>query len=778
MADKIRNNIIDQLTTDIADTVGNTPENELDSIQKSFNTTLDSALATFNSSTFDDDGFLKKMRDYDFGNNDPRDKDMMNNVLNNVRTDYVNVQAMNQSELLLRRDIYNICQQMPEMFDVIRIVRDSIIECNVSSGEVSRTFKFLNHEDNETLNTQVVDIENRHNTLMNIKNTIIPNLLKHGETYIHVVPYAKLFAELEAIHDQRYNPDSAVKSQRPSQFHESIPANVYSSFSERVSLNTENNLQAMIESAASSYFTKSNAKVEYEINHMGESTSKKIAENDVVKSDITKLLGNIDVYNGSSLMFAENGEAGLREILRSANVHITKHGNTSHFMEAMGGSNYGVVNKGLMAGVDQDGIDYSSYNDIKGCYVRYLDSLRLIPIRMDRKIIGYYYVSTTMDLQTNPAQPNGIVDLSYQNYTRDRNMVETLSNLIIKSFDKKVLEKNIKLKSEIAEIIMAHKFSEGRLSFIYIPENEIVRIAIDEDENGVGHSIIEPSLFPARMYLMLTLYNMLYTLNNNTTRVHYVKSSGLDKNYANTVQRTMRKFQSRRISIDDIYSYSGVLNKIGGMGEMVLPAGRGDVKAIETDTIQAVENPINLDFLEVQRRQAISGSGVPNLMIINSIDEVDFAKTLEMSNARYLSRVSSLKIDSNNGVTRFYQLLLKYDTDMEDDIIQSFSFQFNEVKQSDINITADMIQNFNSLVELVGSLFYRKNELEDDKGNPTDKAMILRRSLAKKYMAHLDIDDLAKLVEDVDAEAGKIAIQQKVDTAKITDEDLDKIDNQ
>ena len=766
---KVSNNIIDQLSNDIANTVGNTPENELDIIQKSFDDTLQTALKTFNSSVFNDDGFLKKMRDYDLSSNNDQDKQMMNNVLNNITNDYVNVQAMNQSELLLRRDIQNICEQMPEMRDVINSIRDAIIECNVASGEVSRTYSFEGRHDDDKYDTYVTEIEAKHNLLINQKNTIVPSVLRQGEEYIHVVPYAKLFAEIEAIHDQRFSQQKG----EPSPFHESIPVDIWDSFKDKVSLNSDDNIKYMMEAAQSSSFVATNAKNDHVVHQ--NITESKVKPDEMVRSDISNILGNIDVYNGSSLVLAESGIDGLKAVLNEHKNNIKVDRKESHFMEAMG-NNFGKVNKGIMAGIDQDGIDYSAYNDIKGCYIRYLDGLRLIPIRMDRTIIGYYYVSTTMDLQTNPAQPNGIVDLSYQNYTRDRNMVETLSNIIIKSFDKKVLEKNIKLKNEIANIIMAHKFSEGRLSFIYIPENEIVRIAIDEDENGRGHSVIEPSLFPARMYLMLTLYNMLYTLNNNTTRVHYVKSSGLDKNYASTVQRAMRKFQSRRITIDDIYSYSGVLNKVGGMGEMVLPSGRGDVKAIETDTIPAVEKPIDLEFLEVQRRQAISATGVPNLMIINAIDEIDFAKTLEMANSRFLSRVSGLKIDCNSGITKLYQLLLKYETDLNDDEIGSFRFKFNEVKQAEINITSEMIQNFNSIVELIGSIYYTKSDLEDKNGNPTKKSMILRKQLAKKYLGQFDFDELDKLIDDVDTEAGEALMQDKVNSIKITSEDLSAVE--
>jgi hypothetical protein len=228
---------------------------------------------------------------------------------------------------------------------------------------------------------------------------------------------------------------------------------------------------------------------------------------------------------------------------------------------------------------DEDIIDgdipYKKYAYIKGCYIKYLDPLRVIPITLDRRVTGYCYVSTQVNSHINPAQPNGVVDVSVAHYTKDKQLVNSLAEIIIKSFSKQMLDKNINLKSEIADIIMAHQFSGNKLSFVFIPENEVIRFIINEDENGKGHSIIEPSLFPARMYLLLTMYNMIYTLNNNTTRIHYLKSSGLNKDYAAQVQRAMRKFQSRRITIDDIYSYSGVLNKVGGMGEMVLPAGRG-----------------------------------------------------------------------------------------------------------------------------------------------------------------------------------------------------------
>jgi hypothetical protein len=477
-------------------------------------------------------------------------------------------------------------------------------------------------------------------------------------------------------------------------------------------------------------------------------------------------------------MMTEMGEEGFESfVYMEYNDYLKKTQSSisrdNHFMEAMG--DIISINNDELDELDIAAVTTQKYNDIKGAYVKYLSPLRLVPIRMDRRVIGYYYVTSTMDLQRNSLQKNGTIDVSYQHFTKDKKMVDQLASIIIRSFDKKMLEKNIKLKNEIVEIIMAHKFSEGKLSFIYIPENEVVRLVINEDEDGKGHSTLEPSIFPARITLMLTMYNTLYILNNNQTRIHYIKSSGLNKDYASQIQRTIRKFQSRRISVDDIYSYSGVLNKVGAMSEMVLPAGRNDYKALETDTIEASNAPINTEFLEQNRKQMLSGTGVPALMSINALDEVDFAKSLELANTRFLSTISSYKIDFNNGITDLYQRLMRYTTDIEEEVIRSFKFKFNAAKQQELTITSEMIQNFNSLVELVMSVYYSKSDMEDEKGNASQKQIHLRKELAKEYLPQLNFDRLDEIVKQVEVDANDDILQSKVTQISIDQNDIDEI---
>lgn len=754
-----KDQIIQQLSDDISNIVGNVRENDLKSIDDDFYKILKDNLENFNSSNFDTDGFIRRFSDIDIGNK--YDKDMIKRILGGAKSDYVGINDINSNDVLLKRDIFNICTQMPEMRDVIYTVRDSIIESDVVTGEISRSLIFQNNEseDNQTI---AKELEKQFDLQMAVKNFIVPQTLMIGEFYINIVSYARLFAEVEAA-QMKLNPRSFVSSKNKSSAKTESKNISYT-------LNNEANLNYIKESV--SLDTISTVLETRDI-ESGSSISKSAAPDKKVNdADIKSILENISVLpEGSSVLMQELGVQGIQTLLKEETKEKDL-GSEKTFFENIINNIYPNDDE-----IEYEGIPYKKYAHIKGCYIKYLDPLRVVPISLDRRVIGYCYISSQVNSQTNPAQPNGVVDVSVAHYTKDKQLVNSLADVIIRSFNKQMLDNNIKLKNEIADVIMGHQFSKSRLSFVFIPENEIIRLIVNEDENGKGHSIIEPSLFPARMYLLLTMYNMIYTLNNNTTRIHYLKSSGLNKDYAAQVQRAIRKFQSRRITIDDIYSYSGVLNKVGGMGEMVLPAGRGggDFKAIETDTIAAVDKPIDVEFLEQQRRQAISGTGVPALMVINALDEVDFAKTLELANTRYLSTVSSYKIDFNKGLTKFYQLILKYNTNLSDAEINSFLYKFNNIRQPALNITNQMINDFNTLNELASNIYFSTNELQDEENKPSNIAIVLKRKLAEEYLPQLDYSKMDEIIEKVRIEANQMTLTQKAAKEKIDDTDMKSI---
>ncbi|MBD5584795.1 MAG: hypothetical protein HDQ88_06915 [Clostridia bacterium] len=755
MNQKQNKRLMDELARSITIDANNQEDTTADEISDDFSKSLMAAVNKFTSADFDEGGFLKRMTGLKLGDG-KHDQETMKKILRGITGDNVLTDYNNRAEIILRKDFVNICTHMPEMAEVINVITDAIIECDVATGTVSRSFTFENDEDNPQLEAQVKDIEDRYDTLKRIKNSIVPNALQTGEYYVQVIPYSKIFAEIDYV-AHKSNPNAKTNYDQ-------------SDWQESKSLFSKDNVKAIME--ASIVETEEDMHANYDSDEGSIPT--KLSE-----GEITGLLKSINVYQGINPLIAENGVYGAYELIRqdyleNAGEEEVPKKQKNIFMENLYDS--AQFSTGRFSELDPDDISSKKFDDVKGCYVNYLDALRLLPIRIGNRIIGYIYVATTIDLTGNTANPS-VVDLSYQQYTRDKSAVNELANLIINSFDKRMLDKNIQLKNEIAEVIMAHKFDDGKLSFIYIPENEVVRFVINEDDRGKGHSVVERSMFSARNYILLTLYNMLFILNNTNTRIHYVRSSGLTHDYSSQIQRAIRIFKRRGVTLEELYSFMNAMGKISGMSEMFLPTGRSDQKAIETDTLPPVDPPISMEFLETQRKQAILGTPVPTTLILNSIDEVDFAKTLEMANTRFLSTISSFKIDFNESISELYRKLLQYNTDISSETLQSFRFKFNSVQAQDLKITAEMINDFNQRIEICESVAFTKDELEKD-GKDTDLRRIFRRKMAEEYLPQLDFDRLDEIIKDATVEATEVALQNKAAETELSEDDIDKIDEE
>ena len=106
--------------------------------------------------------------------------------------------------------------------------------------------------------------------------------------------------------------------------------------------------------------------------------------------------------------------------------------------------------------------------------------------------------------------------------------------------------------------------SSKAIKFQFIPAEYVCAFKINENEEGDGTSVLEDSLFYAKLYLMLLLFKIVsIVLYSNDTKVNYIKVSGVDKNISNKIQEIAREKQSRQINLMDLMSYTSIINKIG-----------------------------------------------------------------------------------------------------------------------------------------------------------------------------------------------------------------------
>ena len=67
----------------------------------------------------------------------------------------------------------------------------------------------------------------------------------------------------------------------------------------------------------------------------------------------------------------------------------------------------------------------------------------------------------------------------------------------------------MKFKKMIVEALNYYKLNNRKIKFQFIPKEYIVEFKINEDENDRGRSIVENSLFYAKLYLMILLFKIM-----------------------------------------------------------------------------------------------------------------------------------------------------------------------------------------------------------------------------------------------------------------------------
>ena len=702
------------------------------------------------------------------------------------------------ADIALRQDLDLVISQIPEWFTALQITRDAICEADVVDGTMARDIKFdrTQLEENEIDNviSKVEEVEDRLELHSIIKNHIVFNTLEYGEGYIYAIPYAKVFSDLYKyrMSNKNDNGDNAAINYSSMDTSSLLHGFGYGESAVEVSLsdtviNDASHNSTYKGGKRTGIFTEAEI-MEVEpmfhakcFNEDGSENRKLMQESD------TKITDNIN-YITDNIRYVEK-DIALPVIEESAHdlraVYKTKYSDTESYVQEVDNIFEKVMNDKVYMEADDDkkeddGLGHE-FENIKGIYLKILPATKLIPIRVDRNIIGYYYISDmTRPEEAGQRKNSGLTgytlrspSVGYDTFSPDRMFCEKLASKIINNFNLKFMRDNIALHQQIVSILESHKFNDAMLRFIYIPAEHVVQCTINKDGIGKGHSMLEPGLVTARMYMFLKLYSILYQINNSTVRVYNINMSGLDKNYQDIINEAIRKFASRRVTVNDIFNYRSSITKVSGYSELMMPMGAGDKPPITFDTIPASEAPINNDLLEKLKNESINSTPVPSLMVqTGGESQIEFAKETELANTRFNSMISSYKIDLNRDITKLYRKILKWETDIDQAILKNLKYVLRMPAAKTLGVTVEMVNNFNSLLEVLMETFLTKAEAEDKDGNMTETARQFKKLVLHEYIPQIDIDHFDDLVDQARDEANKTSMATTANSENILDTGL------
>lgn len=619
-----------------------------------------------------------------------------------------------RNRLLKFNDLHEVASQLNELREAVLITRDAIIASDTVEGNMSRTLNFndINVLRGKTGYISVVEtMEKKFKLQEKIKNFIVPKTLEYGEYYAYVIPYSKVFTDFSAFKKSKgYVPNNGYNRS----LFESVQNDAdYAEFKSKL---------------VDSYTNVSKSEPTY-------ADIKKEAT-----SSVDHILKNIAVDNSSlPLCFLEDGIEAAEFLIESSTSK------KRHSKKDLGSNPFETINSSVF-GAKEAIINSSEgkpedFSEIKDCYIKLLDPTHIVEVRILNEIIGYYYIQ---DTDTMDDIYNG--GYAVNNEENKPEFVRLLVDRIVQQFDKKYLNNNIKFKGLIADALSYYNLHEKKIKFQYIPAEYIQRFKINEDVDGRGTSVIEPALFYAKLYLILLLFKMVTIVSNsNDIKMYYIRNSGLDKNVTNQLQEIGRKIRSRQITIPDMFSYTSLVNKVNAGNAIYVPTGSNNERGIETEILQGQDVNLNTDFMEFLRTNYISATGVP-AVIMSSINEADFAKSVEIGNTRFQQRIVSEQLDFNPDITELYKKVMRCSTSIPPEIIDTFSFEFNPPKAATNAVKNDLIGNFETTFNFLLTLYLGEDDMSSTNSNNTKKEF--RRKCAERFLPMLKLNEIDEIFKD------------------------------
>jgi hypothetical protein len=251
--------------------------------------------------------------------------------------------------------------------------------------------------------------------------------------------------------------------------------------------------------------------------------------------------------------------------------------------------------------------------------------------------------------------------------------------------------------------------------------------------------------------------------------MYNIRMSGIDKNYKQFVQDTMRKFAARRVTANDIFNYRTSMTKVSGGSELIMPLGAGDNPPVTVETVEAAQAPINTDLMDQMKTEAVNCTPVPALLLTNGgVSEIEFAKETELANTKFNSFTSGQKLELNPYVTDFYRKVMRWETYIDPELIKTLEFSFRMPTAKYLNITTEKIQNMETFLEFTMKIWLSTEERKEKDGEDGDSptARMFKKKILAEYMPEIDIELFNKLADEARDEANQYTLEKNADKDK------------
>lgn len=335
-----------------------------------------------------------------------------------------------------------------------------------------------------------------------------------------------------------------------------------------------------------------------------------------------------------------------------------------------------------------------------GCHIQLVDPRQLIPIKIFDYTIGYYYfenydfakmgtsISDIMSNQMNFNQRNMVIDGIVDSVLKNLNYGD-------------VLKGDKQLRSMVLNCILYAEKRDNPVRIKFIRPDYVIPWRTNLDEHDNGQPVMLRSLLYARLYTSLVLFYTTAIITKSTdSEFYYLKESALDGNINNQISDMMDQLEDSnvdpiQIANGNILHGNRAINK-----RYFVNMGTSDIKPFEMDVVSGQNIDLHNEFITDLKKMAIGATSVPAIMV-DYVDEIEYATMLGMANIKHLTRCNSIKRDFNGPLTDLGKTLVRncYPNAIPDNILDKMKISLRESKVINNNMTSQQLNDNQGVAE-------------------------------------------------------------------------------
>jgi hypothetical protein len=654
------------------------------------------------------------------------------------------------------QDLKFISKFIPALGEAVKTTLDNIVTSDDMSNIISRTLKIgggVSDGKEDTEQQQIIlainKIEKDLGLLKKLKNVVYKNALITGNYYVYAVSYSKLFKK---FNDDMKAKASAIKTDGPF-----ISPEGKAKANAKQNATAKANNQPVPKSAVSSLES---------LIDMSPALEGLVGDTDQKESgDVKKFIDNFTKNELSSVYTLESSIPYPTLLELNSSSDMVLESLQKKFTDNK--EKQDEIQKNFSDGTY--GSDEAGKNefDIPGTYIKCIDSKNIIPVRILNETVGYYHIFAEKKKTTNTSSgetilgPTGGVfsSISISEKKKDdliEKITDRVANQIVNSFSKRYVEDNVNFKKMIADCLIYNGLSNNDYKIQFIPADDIIEFPVNPNSDNIGESILSDSLFPAKLLLSLLICKILTYMNKSGNKtIAYIHKGTVDTGTSNQVMRVIRNLQESNITFTDLLSPNVTFSKLTRDSNIAMPTSKSEKRLIEFETLEGQNIELNTDFENKLERMAIMGTGVPSV-IFDSMDQVDFAKSITSANIKFAGRIASLQGDFEGPTTRLYLKLIR-DSDLPEYLKrrceQYFEFKLPRPKVLSNTNSSEHLSTLQSMVNVVCDTMYGQNT------TPTPRDIKSRNIFSKKLVIqnsqYLDWGAIQKAYDDSEMEASE-----------------------